>query len=162
MFTSTVMVRRAAAMDALHFPEDVPTYEDLECYGRLAKRGLAGYMDCETAWQGHHQGAHLTDADKGTSADAALKIISRVWGTDEEYLALHRDEYEAVMDTHRVRKVRYLLGSGRRLEARQDLADLFRPTSRSYELLTYVPGPLVAAASGLRRRAYALRDRLKS
>ncbi len=39
-------VRREEAGDALHFAEDVPTLEDVECVGRLAERGLAGFMEC--------------------------------------------------------------------------------------------------------------------
>ena len=44
--TCTLIARRTAAGDALHFAEDVPTFEDLECFARLARRGPAGYMDC--------------------------------------------------------------------------------------------------------------------
>ena len=158
VFTGTVVVRKDAAGAALHFPEDIPTYEDLECFARLARRGLAGYIDCETAWHRYHQGARLTDADKGTNADTALTIIGRVWGADADYLARHRSEYEAVMDGHRARKVRYLLGRGRTREARQELAHFFSRPPRSQRLLSHVPGGLLGFAADLRRRHYALRE----
>ena len=160
--TITVMVRREAAGDALHFAEDVPTYEDVECFARLAGHGLAGFMDCETAWQHKHVGARLTDADAVINADTALKIIGRVWGADEEYLKLHRDEFEAVMDGHRASKVRYLLGRGRKLEARQEFAKFFHDPPRSYYLLTYVPGGLMGFAAGVRRSLYSLGKELRS
>ena len=162
VFTGTVVVRKEAAGEALHFPEDVPTYEDLECFARLAQRGPAGFVDCETAWHHLHLGARLTDADKGTNAETALMIIDRVWGADEEYLKLHREEFEAVMDAHRARKVRFLLGRGRKREARQELALLFHAPPRSYRLLTYVPGRLMGLAAELRRGIYARRSRPRS
>jgi glycosyltransferase involved in cell wall biosynthesis len=159
VFTGTVIVRREEAGDALFFPEDVPTYEDLECYARLARRGIAGYMDCETAWHRYHAGAQLTDADKGTNAETALTIIGRVWGADAEYLMRHRNEYEVVMDAHRSRKVRYLLGRGRSWEARKELAQFFYAPPRSQRALSYVPGNLMSLVAGIRRRHYALRER---
>jgi glycosyltransferase involved in cell wall biosynthesis len=159
VFTGTVVVRREAAGDALFFPEDVPTYEDLECYARLARRGIAAFMDCETAWHRYHAGAQLTDADKGTNADTALTIIGRVWGADTDYLTRHRSEYEAVMDAHRARKVRYLLGRGRPREARREFVRFFHAPPRSQRLLTYVPGSLVGLVAGLRRCHYARRER---
>ena len=158
VFTGTVVVRRDAAGDALHFAEDLPTYEELECFARLAKRGRAGYMDCETAWNRDHQGPRLTDADKGTNAETALTFIARVWGTDPDYLMRHRSEYEAAMDAHRARKVRYLLGRGRPLEARREFARFFHAPPRWQRLLSYVPGGLTGFIAGLRRRHYARRE----
>jgi glycosyltransferase involved in cell wall biosynthesis len=159
--TITVVVRRAEAGDALHFPEDVPTYEDIECFARLAQRGLAGFTDCETAWNHRHPGPRLTDSDKATNADAALTIIGRVWGEDEEYLSIHRDEFEAVMDAHRARKVRFLLGQGRRREARDECGKFFGVPPRSYRVLTHVPGVLMGPVAGVRRRLYRQRDQAR-
>ena len=144
--TSTVVVRRREAGDALHFAEDVPVYEDFECYARLAQRGLACYMDCETAWQHKHAGARLTGADAVCSAESALKITERIWGSDALYLSRHRDEYDAVMDAHRCRKARALLKQGRRQDARSELASCRRkPLSTSF--VSYAPGRLTSAAA---------------
>ncbi len=82
VYTCTVVVRREQAAAALRFAEDLPTYEDVECFARLARHGLAGYMTCETAWQHGHTGTRLTDADPATRADAAVTIVRRVWGAD--------------------------------------------------------------------------------
>jgi glycosyltransferase involved in cell wall biosynthesis len=147
----TLIARRAEAGDALYFPEDVPTFENEECFARLAKRGVAAYMDCETAWQHQHSGRRLSNADEATRADTAVKIIERVWGADEEYLRLHRAEFEAAVDSHRVQKVRYLLGRGRRREAVEELDRMVhRPLS--YSLLTHLPSALVGLAAGVRRK----------
>src|SRR5439155_27301830 len=44
--TITVAVRRVEAGPALRFAEDLPTYEDWECFARLARAGRAAYLDC--------------------------------------------------------------------------------------------------------------------
>src|SRR5262249_8493752 len=61
--TSTLVVRREPAGDALRFAEDLNVSEDKACFARLAGRGLAAYLDCETSWQWAHAGPRLTDAD---------------------------------------------------------------------------------------------------
>jgi glycosyltransferase involved in cell wall biosynthesis len=148
--TCTAIARRVEAGDALRFAEDLRTLEDYECFARLAGRGLAGYMDCETAWQHAHSGERVTGVDPATRADCAVKIIERVWGADQEYLRLHRAEYERAVDRHRLRKTRYLLGAGRREEAREELERLFdKPLS--YSVLAALPGGLVSGAASVRR-----------
>lgn len=154
--TPTVVVRKQAAGDALHFAEDVAPYEDVECFARLAQRGLAGCLDCETAWVREHAGSRLTDASVVARVDAAIKIISRVWGTDEKYLQSHRAEFERIVDAHRLRKARYLLGRGARQEARLELARFVRPPL-FYRLLTYIPGSVVRIAVGAWRGFLHLR-----
>jgi glycosyltransferase involved in cell wall biosynthesis len=149
VYTCTVVVRRDRAGAALRFPEDVPTYEDVECFARLAGSGMAGYMDCETAWQHGHTGPRLTDADAITNADTAMKIIGRVWGADSEYLASHRDHFEAVMDVHRARKLRVLLRLGCSKQARQELPDFFN-VPRGLGLLCHVPGSLLRVVADMR------------
>jgi glycosyltransferase involved in cell wall biosynthesis len=148
--TWTMLVRRKEAGDALRFAEDVGTYEDLECCARLAQRGVAGYMDCETAFQHAHEGPRLTDADLVMRGDAALRITSRVWGTDGSYLRAHREEYETVMDGHRATKIRGLLAQGRSAEARRETALLVRPQASLY-LRSLLPGSVLLFAPAVRR-----------
>lgn len=150
VFTGTVIVRREEAGEALRFAEDVRTFEDLECYARLSRRGLSGYLDCETALQHGHGGARLTDADAITAAEAAIRVLSRVWGADADYLRCHRADYEAAVDEHRARKVRALLGDGRGADARLELAASYHP-SLSLTLLTYVPGHILRSMAQARR-----------
>ena len=150
VFTSTLIVRREAAGSALHFAEDVPTYEDLECFGRLALTGLAGYLDLETAIQHGHGGSRLTDADDIVCATARLRILPRVWGQDATFLKRYRTEYERALEQARLTRVRELLAHGRTQEARADLREVKRPP-RSYFLLTCLPGPTVPPALRLLR-----------
>ena len=140
VYTCTVVVRREQAAAALRFAEDLPTYEDVECFARLARHGLAGYMTCETAWQHGHTGTRLTDADPATRANAAVTIVRRVWGADPEFLgrAGKRRELEAVIDEHRARKARALLAAGQAEQARLELARCFGFPWSLY-LLTLLP-----------------------
>jgi glycosyltransferase involved in cell wall biosynthesis len=149
--TSTFIVRREQAGDALQCAEDVEMFDEYETFARLANRGLAGFMDCDTEWNHGHRGARLTDADHATRGDILVKITTRVWGTDVAYLSLHRDEYEAAVDSRRLRKVRFLLGKGRREEARQELAQCFHPPW-FIALLAYVPSGLLSLFAAVRRR----------
>ena len=154
VFTATVVIRREAAGDSLRFAEDLPTFEDTECYARMAGRGPVGFMDCDTAWQRNHGSGRLVDADALTNAATAVKLTARVWGSDAQYLGSHRDDYEAVMDMLRGDLVRHLLGTGRQREARAELARCHHP-SPLYRLLTFIPGRLMAAIAGWRRGRYS-------
>ncbi len=151
VFTSTVMVRRCEAGDALRFPEDTPTYEDVECFARLSRRGLAAFTDCELAMQRQHTGFRLTDSDRATNADTAIRILARVYGQDDVFLRSHRSDYVAVLDAYRGRKFRFLLGQGRPRTARETLRE-FSHAPWWYRPLTYVPSPLTRLAVARRQR----------
>ena len=158
VYTCTVVVRREQAGDSLRFAEDVPTYEDVECFARLAQHGRAAYMDCETAWQYAHTGTRLTDADTIVCVDTAITIIERVWGADASFLADGNNclELRAVVDSHRCRKVRFLLGRGDRERARRELATCAR-RPWSLLLLTYAPAGMLRASARALRRMRSLR-----
>jgi len=148
----TLIARRVAAGDALHFAEDVPTHEEIECIARLAARGPAAFLTCETAVQHRHPGPRLTDATPLVAARSAATIIERVWGADGAYLERHRGEYEAALDAHRERAARELLALGRTGEARRELGRMFRPR-RGLTWLSYVPGGALRFAAARRRRS---------
>ncbi|HEX5501553.1 MAG TPA: glycosyltransferase family 2 protein [Thermomicrobiales bacterium] len=155
VFTSTLVVRREPAGAALRFAEDLPTFEDTECYARLAGAGLAAYLDCETAWQWGHRGHRLTHADEYVCGTTRLTILERIWGRDEAFLARHGDRYrEAVAAQHR-KRARWLLKEGRTREALAELrsAGGGPPT---YHFLAALPGwlipvPLIRRLRGARR-----------
>jgi hypothetical protein len=119
--TFTLIVRRVEAGEALHFAEDLPTYEDWECFGRLARAGMAAYLDCETAWQWGHGGPRLTNANTAVAAATRLTLLERVWGTDPQFMAQHGDRYRRAVSAEHRRRALWLLKRGRLAEARQDL-----------------------------------------
>jgi GT2 family glycosyltransferase len=120
----TMLVRREQAGAALHFAEDVGTFEDLECIGRLTLLGRAAYLDLETACQNAHSGQRLTGVDTLVKTDARLTILERVWGSDAKFLSRHRSEYEAAIASTRRLRVRALLLAGNGRQAREELRKL--------------------------------------
>ena len=142
VLTSSFIVRRVEAGDALHFAEDLPTWEDLECYGRLALRGPAAYLDCETTWQHATAADRLTDIRDVRRADAHLKILQRVWGSDTAFLEQHGDLYEKAMAQARVHRTKCLLRQGETAQARRELRTLPQAPAL-YRMLALLPGPLM-------------------
>lgn len=148
--TSTLVVRRPEAGDALRFAEDLPISEDKECFGRLAGRGPAAYLDCETSTQHGHAGPRITDAGVWELACARLTLLARVWGADAAFLARHGERYRAVeAEQHRLKAV-WLLARGRSGEAREEYR-LAGGAPLSHGLLLRVPGPVLRAVLRLRR-----------
>jgi hypothetical protein len=154
VLTTSLVARRVEAGDALHFAEDVPTLEDLECFGRLSRRGPAAFFDCETAWQHGHAGERLSGFDSLRRAEANLVVLERVWGADPAFLAAHGAEYQAVVDGLRSDRAADLILLGRTREAREELARMQEPPL-GHRLLAGLPGPLVKLLLGLRGRLRA-------
>jgi glycosyltransferase involved in cell wall biosynthesis len=148
--TFTMVVRREAAGDALHFAQDVATFEDWECIARLARAGVAAYLDCETACQHGHDGARVTDANALVRATSRLRILERVWGADEELLARHGELFAAVRARHYLTRAGCLLRAGQTRAARADLRQA-GACPLGYRVLAALPGPVVRGLLGLRR-----------
>jgi len=151
VFTSTVVVKRRECGNALHFEEDIPTYEDWICYGRIAKRGLAAYLGVETAWQHGSDGPRLTDADALTTSVTRMKILERLWGTDPEFMGHNGEMYDRLYNEQRLRRLRSLLAQGAVADARAELRHC-RHVPMLYRLLAAVPGSVVQAIVRARRR----------
>ncbi len=149
--TITTTVRRAESGAALHFPEDLPTYEDWSCFSTLAKHGLGAFLDCETAVQHCHPGSRLTDADTLACATARLSMLRRIWGADPGFLALNADLYLRTFKDQQLRRIRGLIKHGRVREARAELAALAEAPGW-YHALAALPGPLLRRFFELRRR----------
>jgi hypothetical protein len=150
ILTSTMIARREEAGRNLRFAEDLPTYEDLECFGKLSLAGKAAYLDTETAWQHGHSGERLTDHLGITSMRANLVILERVWGRDRKFLETHRQAYQATVEQLRTELTESLIVHGKIQQARVELDQLRRPPWR-LKLLTNLPGWVVRAGLGLRR-----------
>ncbi|MCX6828189.1 MAG: glycosyltransferase family 2 protein [candidate division Zixibacteria bacterium] len=116
IFTGTLVVRREAG-EAIHFAEDTPVFEDWECFGRLAQKGPAGYLDIETAWQYSHPGFRLTGTDILRSALSRIKISERVWGNDTAFLQKHSGLYQSVLEEQYLTVARQYIAQGKKAEA---------------------------------------------
>ena len=149
--TITTLVRREAGQ-ALRFAEDLPLYEDWECFARLARAGRAAYLDCETAWNHGHPGLRLTGADALTTTGARLSLLSRVWGSDAAFLADSAEAYYRVLSEQHLLRARALLKGGRTTQARRELR-LAGGGPLAYRAFARLPEPL---ARGLATAALAL------
>jgi glycosyltransferase involved in cell wall biosynthesis len=154
IFTGTLMVRRREAGETLHFGEGLPTFEDWECFGRLARKGPAAYFDCETAWQMSHTGSRLTQSDSLNTALARIALMQRVWGDDTEFLKEQSNLYYRTLNEQRLQKIRGLIKEGETKEARQEIKGV-NSAPLSYRLMASLPSPLVTGL--LRMRNLLLR-----
>jgi Glycosyl transferase family 2 len=152
--TSTVMVRRDLAGDALTFAEDLPVGEDLYCFARLARRGPAAYLDVETAWNNAHVGERATSVAQLVKMNCRLRLIERVWGADAEFLRTHGSVYRRVHSEQQALLVRALLAEGRTFEARHALESV-EAAPVSYRMLAALPGALCRGAVAVRGALHA-------
>jgi glycosyltransferase involved in cell wall biosynthesis len=148
--TTTCMVRRREAGDALRFADDIRISEDKECFGRLAGAGQAAYLDCETSYQWTHFGPRVTDAGVYDLVCARLKLMERIWGRDDAFMARHGDAYARKWREQVLLKSRWLLVRGRSPEARAELAQI-AGSPWEYRALALLPGGVARALLGLRR-----------
>jgi glycosyltransferase involved in cell wall biosynthesis len=150
---NTIMVRRKDAGDALHFAENTKTYEDWECFGRLAGAGNCAYLDCEMAWQNMHYGSRLTDFGGFERSEARVTIIERVWGSDEKFLKAHSEFYQKVLYKERISKVVGLIKRGQTIDARKEINKLAK-CPLPHRILAGLPGwvakPVVKVLHSLR------------
>jgi len=121
---NTIIVNRALAGDALAYSEDLPIYEDWECFGRLAGRGPAAFLAFDSAIQYSHTGPRLTDAGTEMLVRARLTVLDRVWGQDAAFLAKHADSFARVCEAQRLLGAKAMLRAGRQAEARAYLRDV--------------------------------------
>lgn len=152
----TLMVRRVEAGASLHLAEDLPTYEDWECFGRISKAGKGTYLACETAWLLGHQGSRLTDADALKCATARIKILKRIWGADKDFLRRYAHLYRSVLDRQRMIRVSGLIARARTKEARCELREL-SSAPFIYHILVRLPGVLIKGL--LRVKRFIIRKR---
>ncbi len=121
---NTVLARRSVAGEALRFADDLPTFEDWECFARLTRRGPCAYIDGPTALQRSHGGPRLTDSSLAVRLQARLTIIERNWGCDPDFLG--RTGPLVARTVYRLRRslARHWLMAGQCDEARRVLAQI--------------------------------------
>jgi hypothetical protein len=148
---SAMMVRRAIAGDRLRFPEDMNVMEGWEFSARIAALGPVAYLDCELTTQVAHEGARLTDADRADHISTRIRVLNRVWGSDEAFLKVHgRHFYQVLRDQHLL-QAKMLISQSRLNEAGNHLAAI-GGGPWSYRLLTSMPPGLAQTALSVRRR----------
>ena len=157
IFTGCIVVNRETAGSALHFAEDIMTFEDYECYGRLSGAGVGAYLDIETAIQVSHAGGRLTDTNIENSIRARLKLTERIWGQNTEFLKENRADYDKVISQLHMILIKALISNGKNAEARQ----LLKNNGHSpfyYRIMAALPAP---AIKGLKRiKSFLARDLL--
>jgi glycosyltransferase involved in cell wall biosynthesis len=150
ILTSSLIVRREAAGDSLRFAEDIPTFEDWECFGRLARAGCFAFLDCDTVWNYGHQAGRLTDANDFTAATARLTLVRRIWGSDPAFLLQHERAYQEVVRTQQLTRARHFLAQGSPKDARAELQTVHSGAPFSYRLAAHLPGWMLRRLSALR------------
>ncbi len=158
----TSLVRRSLAGPEFQFEEELKTAEDWACYGKIARRGPAAYLECETAWNYGHSGPRVTSqAGRIGYLDAHLTIVERIYGRDEEFVRAHAREYREVLVSIHTQRARWYLSRGRAREARSEIRAAGGGVPRSLRLLAGLPSPLLNAAGGARRIAMDVVNRIR-
>jgi glycosyltransferase involved in cell wall biosynthesis len=139
--TFTLVARRDALPDAEWFAPDVPVFEDWQAFGRLAARGLCGFIDRDTAIQHGHAHGRLTDLHELRKLAARLKLLRRVWGGDPQFVHAHQREYRSFQRTTQLALAKCLLTMGHMREARQELRQIEK-TPLTYRVFASLPSPL--------------------
>jgi glycosyltransferase involved in cell wall biosynthesis len=149
---NTIIVNRELAGDALRFPEDLPTYEDWECFGRLTSRGPCAFLAFDSAIQYGHSGPRLTDSTLEVVFKTRLKVLERVWGSDRAFLDSWASDYERACAEQRLRGAKLMLLTGRQAEARALLRDVSGgPLWARLARYCPIPTPVVTLLSAVRR-----------
>jgi len=154
----TPIVRREAAGESLYFAEDLNWGEDWVCYANLARKGPMAYLDRETAWQHGDAGGRLTDTSMLDGITTRIKIMERVWGSDDNFQKKHGQIYRSLIRKQRHLKVRELIALGYTGKARSELRLVDSP-HKGLKILAAMPGPVVRILMAARR---SLRSRFRT
>ncbi|MCE9546725.1 MAG: glycosyltransferase family 2 protein [Planctomycetia bacterium] len=151
VLTSSFIVRRVEAGDALQFAPDLKIFEDWYCFARLSLKGNAAYFDCETAWQHGLADDRVSDAGTLDRAEGWHVLNERIWSTEPEFLRRHASLYQQRLRRHRLNFARGLIGAGDTRRAREILAK--EPNVPwPYRVLSHVPGAVIRPLAEARRR----------
>lgn len=149
--TQSSIIRRDAIGPGLCFADDVRIHEEYNFFIDLSKAGNAAYFDTETVWQWGHDDARISAANDFVFSTERIKVLTRTYGLDEDFLSAHRNEYEEMINAARYKRARWLIRNGQMDDAREDLR-LAGDSSISYRLLTSIPGSVMRKAVRLKRQ----------
>jgi glycosyltransferase involved in cell wall biosynthesis len=147
---NSLMVRRKEAGDSFHFAEDLPTAEEWECAGLLARAGKSAYLHKDLSWLNHHGGPRLINAKMFEYSSARITLMKRVWGADANFQKQHGQLYARELKNIQLLKIRELIALGRTAEARIELRDT-ASSPLLYRVLAAMPEALVGAIMKARR-----------
>lgn len=147
---SNVALIRRELLGDIRYPEDVRLMEDWEFFAAILRRGPVAFLDCELAIINVHEGKRLTDVSEIDQMTARIRVLERVWGSDEEFLSEHRAQYQSLLAKQYVRRARLLISAGRLEEARADVRRVGDP--RLYALVSALPPWLVRSLLMVKRR----------
>lgn len=150
VWTCSIMVRKGSAGASFRFPQDTNLFEEWECFARLAKMGLAAYLDCELAVQNVHREARLTDVGCIQQATARIQLLHRIWGADETFLKAHFSRFQSILKAQHLRRAKCLIKEGLMRQAEDDLRIADGPWP--YRLLTNLPSPVAKIILGARQK----------
>ena len=148
-----LMARRSLAGELLRFPTDIWRYEDWEFTARLAREAPVAFLDTDPYLYRIPPVPEdrLMNHDILEMAGHRLTVLRRVWGQDPEFLARHREEFIARCDRELLWRGERLLSHGRPHDAARELSQLSRRAPALLQALTFVPAPVLRAATGARR-----------
>jgi len=115
---NTLLVRKSLAGSSFYFAEDLPTYEDWDCFAKLSRLGICAYLDFDTALQRSHGGPRLTNSSTLICTQTRIISVLRNWSVDRDFMKLHGREVNKLLAQLRRRNVGLLLKHGRADEAR--------------------------------------------
>jgi len=150
ILTDTLVVRRQEAGDSLHFAEDLKTYEDLECFYRISRKGKGAFLNLDTARQHDHPNNRLSQLTSLEKINARLILLNRIWGNDTEFLKQQSHLYQMVLDETLCQKAGLSISMGLNSEARRSLTEMSSPPL-FLRFITFLPSPLILLGLKIRR-----------
>jgi glycosyltransferase involved in cell wall biosynthesis len=139
---NTVLLRREFIGDHIRFSEDLSYHEDWEFFSRLSRQRLVAYLDCETAKMHHHHLPRLTKTTMINVYNQRLKVLSRVWGEDEEFLDAHNNDFQRRKREQLLGLLEELSDKGMFKESREVMKNVKNPPIK-YICIYYLPDAVV-------------------
>jgi len=134
------------------FPTDVSIHEEDEVFALLAALGPIGFCDEVVSTLQLHAGSRLSDTLGTLTAESAwIRIVERVWGTNERFLSEYDDEYRELLEGLLLERARSHLVRGMGGKAREDLARV-RTAPLHLKAAAHFPSLILRTLVAVRKR----------
>ncbi|MCK4585931.1 MAG: glycosyltransferase [Gammaproteobacteria bacterium] len=145
---STSLIRRSAIDDDIRFIEHDSICGDWDFFARLSHRYSAAYIDIETTLNRSHEDiVRLTRTGTKEQINMRLEMIHRIWESDTDYAASHKDNMNSVKYDLLTRLLKHSLSISDMHEAKQVVKKLnkLKPAKTTFKgllltVLVYSPG----------------------